>query len=78
MQSAFRMNCCTTDNLLKLTQHVTYTFQWSEMVEFVCLDIEKVFDAVWRLGLQRKLQKFGVQKSVKKWGYSILSQKISS
>ena len=25
MQSAYRRNRCTTDNLLKLTQHVTYS-----------------------------------------------------
>ena len=55
MQSAYRRNRCTTDNLLKLTQHVTEAFQWSEMIGFVCLDIEKAFDAVWRLGLQNKL-----------------------
>ena len=51
MQSAYRRNRCTTDNLLKLTQHVSEAFQWSKMVGFVCLDIEKAFDAVWRLGL---------------------------
>ena len=41
MQSAYRRNRCTTDNLLKLTQHVIEAFQWSEMGGFVCLDIEK-------------------------------------
>ena len=51
MQSAYRRNLCKTHNLFKLTQHVTEAFQWSEMVAFVCLDIEKAFDAVWRLGL---------------------------
>ena len=62
MQSAYRRNRCTTDNLLKLTQHLTEAFQWSEMVEFVCLDIEKAFDAVWRLGLQNKLLQIGMHK----------------
>ena len=56
MQLACRGNRCTTDNLLNSTQHVTEEFQGSEMVGFVCLDIEKVFDAMWRLGLQNKLQ----------------------
>ena len=60
VQSAYRRSCCTTDNLLKLTQHVTEAVQLLEMVRFVCLDIEKEFDAVWRLGLQKKLQKIGV------------------
>ena len=60
MQRAYRRNRCTTDNLLKLTQHVTEASKWSEMVGFVCLDIEKAFDAVWRLGLQNKLLQIGV------------------
>ena len=49
MQSAYKRNRCTSDNLLKLTQHVTEAFQWSEIVGFVFLDNEKAFDAVWRL-----------------------------
>ena len=77
MQSAYRRNRCTTDNLLKLTQHVTEAFQWSEMVGFVCLDIEKAFDAVWRLGLQNKLLQIGVLKPLIKWVNSFLSQQRS-
>ena len=34
----------------------------------VCLDIEKAFDAVWRLGLQNKLLKIGVHKPLIKKG----------
>ena len=75
MKSAFRTNRCTTDNLLKLNQHVTEAFQWSEMVGFVCLDIEKAFDAVWRLGLQNKLLQTGLHKPLIKWVNSFLSQR---
>ena len=75
MQSAYRRNRCTTDNLLKLTQHLTEAFQWSEMVGFVCLDIEKAFDEVWRIGLQNKLLKIGVHKPLIKWVNSFLSQR---
>ena len=46
-QSAYRKHRCTTDNLIKLTQHVSEDFQWSELVGVVCLDVEKAFDAVW-------------------------------
>ena len=53
-QSAYRKHRCPTDNLIKLTQHVSEAFQWSEMVGFVCLDVEKAFGAVWRLGLVHK------------------------
>ena len=45
-ESAYRKHRCTTDNPIKLTQHVSEAFQWSEMVGFVCLDVEKAFDAV--------------------------------
>ena len=75
MQSAYRRNRCTTDNLLKFTQHVTEAFHWSEMVGCVCLDIEKAFDAVWRLGLQNKLLQIGVHKPLVKWVNSFLSQR---
>ena len=37
---------CTTDNLIKLNQHVSEALQRSEMFGFVWLDIEKAFDAV--------------------------------
>ena len=74
-RSAYRRNRCTTDNLLKLFQHVTETFQWSQMVGVVCLDIEKTFDAVWRLGLQYKLLQIGVCKPLIKWVNSFFSQR---
>ena len=75
MQSAYRSYRCTTDNLLKLTQHVTEAFQWSELIGFVCLDIEKAFDAVWRIGLQNQLLKIGVHKPLITWVNSFLSQR---
>ena len=49
MQRAYRRNRCTTYILLKLTQNVTEALQWSELIGFVGLDIEKAFNAVWRL-----------------------------
>ena len=58
-QSAYRKHRCTTDNLIKLNKPVNEIFQWSEMVGFVCLDVEKAFD-VWRLGLVHKLNSIGL------------------
>ena len=75
MQSAYRKNRCTIKNLLKLTQHVTEAFQWSKMVRFVCLDIEKAFDAVWRIRLQNKLLQIGVHKPLIKWVNCFISQR---
>ena len=74
-QSAYRANRCTTDNLLGLTQHISEAYQWSEMVGLVCLDEEKVFDAVWRLGLSDKLVKIRIQKKIINWVNSFLSQR---
>ena len=75
MQSAYRRNRCTTDNLINFTQHVAEAFQCSEMVGFVCLDNEKAFDAVWRLGLQNKLLQLGLHKPLIKWINSFPSQR---
>ena len=74
-QSAYRKHCCTTDNLIKLTQHVSEAFQWSEMNGFVCLDTEKAFDAVWRLGLVHKLNSIGLNNSVTRRINSFLLQR---
>ena len=38
-QSAYRKHHCTTNNLIKLTQHISEAFQWSEIVGFVCFDV---------------------------------------
>ena len=53
-----------TDNLIVLTQHVSEAYQWSEMAGLVCLDKEKDFDAIWRIGLIDKCDKLGVQKII--------------
>ena len=73
-QSAYRKHRCATENLMKLTQHVSEAFQWSEMVGFVCLDVEKTFDAVWRLGLVHKLNSIGLKNSVIRWINSFVLQ----
>ena len=74
-QSAYRKHRSTTNNLIKLNQHVSGAFQWSEMVGFVCLDVEKAFDAVWRLELVHKLNSIGLKNSVISWINSFLSQR---
>ena len=45
------------------------------MVGLVCLDVEKAFDAVWRLGLIDKLIKIRIQTKIIKWVNSFLSQR---
>ena len=74
-QSAYRTNRCTTDNLLVLTQHISEAYQWSEMVGSVCLDVEKAFDAVWRLGWIDKLFKIRIQTKIIKRVNFFLSQR---
>ena len=74
-QNAYRANRCTTDNLLVLTQHISEAYQWSEMMGVVCLDVEKAFDAVWRLGLIDKINKIRIQTKIIKRMNSFLSQR---
>ena len=45
------------------------------MVGYVCLDIEKAFDAVLRLELQNKRLKIGVHKPLIKWVNCFLTQR---
>ena len=72
---AYRANRCTTDNLIVLTEHISEAYQWSEMVGLVCLDVEKTFDAVWRLWWIDKLNKVNIQTKIIKWVNALLSQR---
>ena len=74
-QSAYMKHGCTTDNLITLFQHVSEAFQWSEMVGLVCLDVEKAFVAIWRLGLIHKLNSIELKIPITKWIISFLSQR---
>ena len=74
-QSTYRKHRCTTDNPIKLTQHVSEAFQWSKMVGLVCLDVGKAFDAVWRLWLIHKLHSIELKFQIIKWINSFLSQR---
>ena len=40
-QSAYRKHRCTTDNLIKLNQHVSEALQWSEMVSYAWMSKER-------------------------------------
>ena len=64
-----------TDNLIKLTHHDSEAFQWSKMVGYVCLDVEKAFDAAWRACLVHKLNSNVLNNSVIKWINSFLTQR---
>ena len=55
-QSAYRKHLCTTDNLIKLVQHVSEAFQWSEIVRFGCLDVKKALNKVHTITVQVQLQ----------------------
>ena len=70
-----RKHRCNTDNRIKFTHHVNEAFQWSQMVGFVCLVVEKAFDAVWRLGLVHKLNSIGLDNWVITWINPFLSKR---
>ena len=54
VQSTYKIHRCTTYDINELTQQVSEAVQWTEMFGFVCLDVEKLFHAVWCLGLVHK------------------------
>ena len=45
------------------------------MVGLVCLSVENAFDAVWRLGLIKKVYKIRIQKKIVKWVNAFLSKR---
>lgn len=74
-QSAYRHGRQTTDNLLQLTQYTAEAFQWREMVGAVFLDVEKAFDAVWRLCLAHKLNNLNLHPNLTAWVLSFLANR---
>ena len=73
-QNAYKKRRCTTENLIKHTQHLSEAFQWSEKFGSLCLDAEN-FDSVWRLGLIHNLKSIGLKTSVIRWINFFLSQR---
>ena len=53
-QSGFRKSKSTNDHLFRLSQIIMESFNWSEHVIVVFLDVEKAFDNVWHNGLRYK------------------------
>lgn len=74
-QSAYRQGRQSTDNLLQLTQYTSEAFQWRQMVGAVFLDVEKAFDAVWRLCLKHKLSTIELSSNYIKWILDFLSNR---
>ena len=49
---------------ITLTQHISEAYQWSNMIELVCLDTEKAVDVVLRQGLIGTLSKMAIQNLI--------------
>jgi hypothetical protein len=60
---------------MRLTDHVTLNFNTKISTDAYFLDIEKVFDKTWQLGLLYKLSKLEFSTSLIKLISSFLSQK---
>ena len=57
IQSGFRKNKSTNDQLFRLTQAIIEGFNRKHITTAIFLDVEKAFDRVWHKGLLEKLRR---------------------
>lgn len=60
-QFGFKREHATTQQLLRITEHINNNFRTSTPTAAVLLDVEKAFDRVWHAGLLYKLQQFEIR-----------------
>ena len=72
-QQGLRRFRCTTYAVLKLVQAIREGFRNKESTLACFIDLEKVYDSVWREGLMAKLSRLGVNGRMWSWIFSFLS-----
>ena len=77
--SRFRKRRCTTDQCLRLSQHVSDSFQSTnkERTVRMIFDYSKAYDTVWRTGLLQKMLDIGVQLRFVQWTMAWLTNRIA-
>ena len=61
VQSGFRSERSTNDNLVRLETFIRDAFVKKEHVVAVFFDLEKAYDTTWKYGILRDLQELGVK-----------------
>ena len=61
VQSGFRSERCTNDNLVRLETFIRDAFVAKEHVVAVFFDLEKAYDTTWRYGILRVLRDLGIR-----------------
>ena len=75
VQSGFRKNRSTSDQLVRLQDTVVRQVNNNGFVLCVFLDMEKAFDMVWRKGLMIKLKQLGINGRMFTWIEEFLSDR---
>lgn len=75
VQSGFRKNRSTCDQLVRLQDTVVRQVNNHGFVLCVFLDMEKAFDMVWRKGLMIKLKKIGINGRMFAWIEAFMSDR---
>ena len=80
IQSGFRANKCTIDNVFYFKQKCleAFSLKRQNQVNKMCgivFDIEKAFDKVWHQGLLYKMHQLKIPKTIAKWIMNFLSNR---
>ncbi|GFX43799.1 uncharacterized protein LOC103524116 [Trichonephila clavipes] len=73
-QAGFRRKYNTTEQIVRLTQHIKNGFQKKQRTLVVFVDFKSAFDRVWRKMLLKKLLHMNVSGHLFKWVSDFLSQ----
>ncbi|GFY26497.1 probable RNA-directed DNA polymerase from transposon BS [Trichonephila clavipes] len=75
-QAGFRRSYNTTEQIVRLTQHIKDGFQKKQSTPVVFVDFKSAFDRVWRKMLLKKLLHINVSGHLFKWISDFLSQRF--
>ncbi|GFX10851.1 hypothetical protein TNCV_3196131 [Trichonephila clavipes] len=76
LTAGFRRSYNTTEQIVRLTQHIKDGFQKKQSTLVVFVDFKSAFDRVWRKMLLKKLLHMNVSGHLFKWISDILSQRF--
>ena len=77
IQSGFRSNRNTMDNIIRLENAIQSTLRHGEFLVVVTLDLEKAYDLMWVNGLLCKLHQLGIRGKMLGWLRSFLTKRTS-